>query len=649
MILLIFGRFLGNYGASLLSITSLSILLVLLFSVFDIVLRSNFIEIYFGSWIDCSIGFDWIIIFDHLSLEMSVLVVFITLLVVIYSVGYMSDDPHYIRFLAYLMLFATCMLVLVSAGNLLQLFIGWEGVGLASFLLVNFWYTRLEANRSAIKAILFNRIGDIGFMFALVLLIKEFKTVNIYEILTISTSSDSFLDNRGYIFELIGFFFFVGAMGKSAQIGLHAWLADAMEGPTPVSALLHSATMVTAGVFLLLRLYPFLEKLDLVISLILIIGSLTALMGSSIAIFQNDIKKIIAYSTCSQLGFMMVAIGSLNATGCFFHLMTHAFFKALLFLTAGSVIHSLFNEQDIRKMGGIYEYLPVTSLAMLIGSISLTGFPFLSGFFSKESVIFFSYTSDSFLVKFSFICIFISSIFTGLYTFRMLYLVFWSKYRGFKYYLSSISEPNIFMMLPIVILSFLAIFFGYFFDDFFIGISNSNWFGIFNFDYTRYEPFRILEQEKANLFLKVFLSFLPITLFFYFQFIYPRTSLFKYYLTKKFVFSEKEEISLTTGFFFRTKKAFNLILQRLYYFFSDKWFFSSLYRLFHKNFMTLSYNFLIKNLDRGFLESLQNKFVLFFYNFSLVFSFSRKNQSLYDFFFFFFLGLFSFFIFIFFL
>jgi len=213
MILLIFGRFLGNYGASLLSITSLSILLVLLFSVFDIVLRSNFIEIYFGSWIDCSIGFDWIIIFDHLSLEMSVLVVFITLLVVIYSVGYMSDDPHYIRFLAYLMLFATCMLVLVSAGNLLQLFIGWEGVGLASFLLVNFWYTRLEANRSAIKAILFNRIGDIGFMFALVLLIKEFKTVNIYEILTISTSSDSFLDNRGYIFELIGFFFFCWGNG----------------------------------------------------------------------------------------------------------------------------------------------------------------------------------------------------------------------------------------------------------------------------------------------------------------------------------------------------------------------------------------------------------------------------------------------------
>jgi proton-translocating NADH-quinone oxidoreductase chain L len=323
---------------------------------------------------------------------MLVLVVFVSLLVHLYSIDYMNGDPHIIRFLGYLSLFTFFMLMLVTSGNFVQLFLGWEGVGLSSYLLINFWYTRVQANKSAMKAIIVNRFGDFGIYFSLLVIFffcKSFDFGVVFNLIQLLDAQDgiTFLGFNINRVDFIVIFLFLGAIGKSAQLGLHTWLPDAMEGPTPVSALIHAATMVTAGVFVLIRSSPILEYSSSGLFLVSLIGGLTALFAGTVGLVQYDIKKVIAYSTCSQLGYMFFACGMSNYSVGLFHLFNHGFFKALLFLGAGSVIHALLDEQDMRKMGGLIKLMPLTYMAILVGSLSLTGFPFLTGFYSKEVVL----------------------------------------------------------------------------------------------------------------------------------------------------------------------------------------------------------------------------------------------------------------------
>ena len=329
---------------------------------------------------------NWSINVDPLSSVMLVVVTFVSALVHIYSIGYMSHDPHKPRFMSYLSLFTFSMLALVVSDNFLQLFFGWEGVGLCSYLLIGFWYKKETANNAAIKAFIVNRIGDFGLAVGIFLIFFFFGSINFEEVFQIAPQFIEkkllFFGFESNLITLICLFLFIGAMGKSAQFLLHTWLPDAMEGPTPVSALIHAATMVTAGVFLVVRCSPLFEYSQVALNVVAIVGMITAIFAASVALVQNDIKKIVAYSTCSQLGYMFFAAGVGAYHVAIFHLFTHAFFKALLFLGSGSVIHAFKDEQDIRNMGGVRKKLPFTYIFMLIGTLALTGFPFLSGFYS---------------------------------------------------------------------------------------------------------------------------------------------------------------------------------------------------------------------------------------------------------------------------
>ena len=315
----------------------------------------------------------------------------VSLLVHIYSIGYMQGDPSFVRFMSYLSLFTFFMLMLVTSNNLVQLFFGWEGVGLASYLLINFWYTRIEANKSAMKAIIVNRVADFALAIGIFYIYHVFKSLDFNVIF--SCIPHMYLDSSYFGFvtlnsiDVIGVLLFIGAVGKSAQISLYMWLPDAMEGPTPVSALIHAATMVTAGVFLVLRFSPLFECTPVSLFIITLVGGSTAFFAASIGVLQHDLKKIIAYSTCSQLGYMIFACGISGYSVGIFHLMNHAFFKALLFLTGGIIIHALSDEQDIRKMGGLVQLIPFTYTMMLIGSLALMGFPFLTGYYSKDVIL----------------------------------------------------------------------------------------------------------------------------------------------------------------------------------------------------------------------------------------------------------------------
>ena len=354
-----FGRYLSPKGTAF--ITCSFMLLSLLFSVFsffEVGLCRCPVYIRLAPWIDCEM-FDasWGFMFDSLTVTMCFVVTSISTLVHIYSTGYMSHDPHQPRFMSYLSLFTFFMLMLVTSDNFLQLFFGWEGVGLCSYLLINFWFTRLQANKSAIKAMIVNRVGDFGLAMAIFCIFLVFKTIDFCAVFTLVPyyvkHNTSFLTYNCNSITLIGFLLFVGAVGKSAQLVLHTWLPDAMEGPTPVSALIHAATMVTAGVFLIVRCSPLYEYSADVLFFITIVGSITAFFSASVGVFQNDLKKVIAYSTCSQLGYMVFACGLSNYSVSIFHVFNHAYFKALLFLSAGSVIHALSDEQDMRRMGGL--------------------------------------------------------------------------------------------------------------------------------------------------------------------------------------------------------------------------------------------------------------------------------------------------------
>ncbi len=421
---------------------------------------------------------NWSINIDPLSSVMLVVVTSVSAIVHIYSIGYMSSDPHKPRFMSYLSLFTFAMLTLVASDNFLQLFFGWEGVGLCSYLLIGFWYKRETANNAAIKAFIVNRIGDFGLAIGIFLIFYFFGTINYNEVFTLTPEFKSetidFLGVKINLITVICFSLFIGAMGKSAQFLLHTWLPDAMEGPTPVSALIHAATMVTAGVFLVVKCSPIYEYSTQALNFVAVVGMITAIFAASIALVQNDIKKIIAYSTCSQLGYMFFAAGVGAYQVAMFHLFTHAFFKALLFLGAGSVIHAFNDEQDIRNMGGVWKKIPMTCALMLIGTLALTGFPFLSGFYSKDAIIEYAYISGTKVGSYAAFIGIITAFLTSVYSWRLFFKTFFGDYKG-KEKIDTIHESPMVMLIPLMALSLGALFSGYIFKDLFIGLSSKFW------------------------------------------------------------------------------------------------------------------------------------------------------------------------------
>ena len=416
---------------------------------------------------------NWSINIDPLTSIMLVVVSLISSIIHVYSIGYMSHDPHKPRFMAYLSLFTFAMFVLVTADNFLQLYFGWEGVGLCSYFLIGFWYKKQAANAAAIKAFIVNRVGDFGFAIGIFLIFFFYGTVNYNEVFQqtpeLIQKEIIFLGIEFNLITLICLLLFVGAMGKSAQILLHTWLPDAMEGPTPVSALIHAATMVTAGVFLVVRCSPIFEYSQTALNVVAVIGMTTAFFAATVALVQNDIKKIVAYSTCSQLGYMFFAAGVGAYHVAIFHLFTHAFFKALLFLGAGCVIHSFNKEQDIRLMGGVWKKIPFTYTLMIIGTLALTGFPFLSGYYSKESIIEFAYLKGN-NVGYSAVAVGIfTALLTAIYSWRLIFKTFHGRYSNKDQSLSTVHESPLTMLIPSCLLAVGAILTGVLFKEMFIG------------------------------------------------------------------------------------------------------------------------------------------------------------------------------------
>jgi NADH-quinone oxidoreductase subunit L len=420
----------------------------------------------------------WSIYVDSLTAVMLVVVNSVSALVHIYSIGYMSHDPHKPRFMSYLSLFTFMMLSLITADNFLQLFFGWEGVGLASYLLIGFWFKKESANNASMKAFIVNRVGDLGLLIAMFLIFKTFGTLNFSEVFSQaadqSKNSIKIFGGEYNLITTICVFLFIGAMGKSAQIFLHTWLPDAMEGPTPVSALIHAATMVTAGVFLVARCSPLFEYSQYALNLVAFVGATTAIFAASIAIVQTDIKRIIAYSTCSQLGYMFFAAGMGAYNVAIFHLFTHAFFKALLFLGAGSVIHAFHDEQNIEKMGGVWKKIPFTYALMLIGTLALTGFPLLAGFYSKDAIIESAYFSKSLFAGYAFVIGLTTAFITSIYSWRLIFKTFHGKYNNTMSF-EKVHESGPVMLIPLFLLALGAIFSGYVFHGIFIGENTQFW------------------------------------------------------------------------------------------------------------------------------------------------------------------------------
>ena len=416
---------------------------------------------------------DWSIRLDTLTAVMFIVVTTVSACVHLYSIGYMEEDPSKIRFMGYLSLFTFFMLVLVSSNNLLQMFFGWEGVGLASYLLIGFWHHKDSANKAAIKAFVVNRVGDFGYAIGIAGIFYIFGTISFDSIFSqvdqFSEHQIQFLSFSFPALDFLCFLLFIGAMGKSAQLGLHTWLPDAMEGPTPVSALIHAATMVTAGVFLVARMSPLYEFATFTNLFITFIGAATAIFAASIALTQNDIKRVIAYSTCSQLGYMFFAagVGAYNAS--IFHLTTHAFFKALLFLSAGSVIHAMHHEQDMRKMGGLFKKIPFTATMMWIGSLAIIGFPYLSGYYSKESILENAFYTSNGIAYFAYLVGILTALLTAFYSWRLLFLTFHGENRSNNKTYDHAHESPLVMTVPLFILAIGSIFSGIFFADYFIG------------------------------------------------------------------------------------------------------------------------------------------------------------------------------------
>ena len=473
------GKRLGAKSCQILTSSFVSISAILsLFIFYEVFVQDYSSNKLIFNWISSGdFHVNWSINIDPLTSVMLVVVSLISSIIHFYSIGYMSHDPHKPRFMSYLSLFTFAMLTLVTADNFLQLYFGWEGVGLCSYLLIGFWYKKPSANAAAIKAFIVNRVGDFGLAIGIFLIFFFYGTVNYNEVFQqtplLSQKEIIFLGIEFNLITLICLLLFLGAMGKSAQILLHTWLPDAMEGPTPVSALIHAATMVTAGVFLVVRCSPMFEYSQTALNVVATVGMITAFFAATVALVQNDIKRIIAYSTCSQLGYMFFAAGVGAYHVAIFHLFTHAFFKALLFLGSGCVIHSFNKEQDIRSMGGVWKKIPFTYVLMVIGTLALTGFPFLSGYYSKEAIIEFAYLRGSTIGYFAAAVGIFTALLTAIYSWRLIFKTFHGKYNNKESNLSSIHESPLTMLIPSCLLAIGAILTGILFKEMFIGYDSS--------------------------------------------------------------------------------------------------------------------------------------------------------------------------------
>ncbi len=438
---------------------------------YEVGICSSPLTIHLNSWIDSEyLSISWEFLFDSLTVSMLIPVLFVSTLVHIYSISYMSEDPHNQRFFSYLSLFTFFMVVLVTGSNYLIMFIGWEGIGVSSYLLINFWYTRVQANKAAILAFTMNRVGDMSLSIAFFSIFWVFGNLDYSSVFSLSP----YINEN--IISIIGLLLLLAAMGKSAQIGLHGWLPGSMEGPTPVSALIHAATLVTAGVYLLMRSSPLIEYGSTALLVIMWVGSITAFFAASSGLLQNDLKRIIAFSTISQMGYLFMAVGLSQYNVALFHLVNHAFFKALLFLAAGSVIHAMADQQDIRRLGGLIKFLPFTYTAILIGSLSLMALPWLTGFYSKDLIIELAYSKYQFSGMAAYYLGTLTAIFTAFYSFRLISLVFLTYPNAPKNDYINSHEASISVIIPLFLLSLASIFFGFIFADLFVGIG-TDFFG----------------------------------------------------------------------------------------------------------------------------------------------------------------------------
>jgi len=576
----LFGKTIGPKGAGVLTVACLIITFVCsFFAFYEVALIGSPVYIKLTTWINCEVlNVDWGFQFDTLTVVMCCVVTFVSSLVHLYSTEYMSHDPHLPRFMSYLSLFTFFMLILVTADNYVQMFVGWEGVGLCSFLLINFWFTRIQANKAAIKAMILNRIGDFGLVLGIFTIFINYKSVDyatIFSLTPFFVSNDPIILNFTLI-DFIGFFLFVGATGKSAQLGLHTWLPDAMEGPTPVSALIHAATMVTAGVFLIARSSPIYEYSPTILKLVTIMGASTAFFAATVGLLQNDLKKVIAYSTCSQLGYMVFACGLSNYSVGVFHLVNHAFFKALLFLGAGSVIHAVADEQDMRKMGGLKALVPFTYSMMSIGSLALIGFPFLTGFYSKDVILEVAYGKYSSQGHFSYLLGSVGAFLTAFYSTRLVFLTFLSSPNGYKKVICSAYDSSYQICIALAVLSIPSIFIGFYTKDMIIGMGTDFWG---NSIYILPENMNMIDAEFINHKFKL----LPVI------------------LSLLGVFSSAMLYSYASSTLFNWK--ITLIGRKIYNFLNKKWFFDKVYNEYiGQFFFSFGYNVSYKVIDRGIIE-----------------------------------------------
>ena len=579
-----FGRYIGPKGAQIITTTCTGSSALLSFVIFyEVALCESPCYLTLFPWIESELFYaSWGFLFDSLTAVMLIVVTFVSTMVHLYSIGYMAQDPHLPRFMAYLSLFTFFMLMLVTGDNFLQMFLGWEGVGLSSYLLINFWFTRIQANKAAIKAMVVNRVGDFGLALGIMAIFGLFQAIDFATVF----STASFFAGKSFLFlnqeldalTVISLLLFIGAIGKSAQIGLHTWLPDAMEGPTPVSALIHAATMVTAGVFMIIRCSPLFEWAPDALVIITFVGALTAFFAATTGVLQNDLKRVIAYSTCSQLGYMVFACGISNYQVSIFHLANHAFFKALLFLSAGCVIHALADEQDMRKMGGLITVLPFTYTMMLIGSLSLMGFPFLAGFYSKDVILELAFAKFTLEGSFAHWLGSISAFFTSFYSFRLLYLTFLTNTNSYKYRFEQAHEAPFIMALPLMILAVGSIFIGYFTKDMFIGLGTSFWG---NSLFILPEHATILDSEFLPIWIKWVPTFCSIG--------GAIIAFIGYHWYAKFLSSIKQ-----TSFG-----------RKIYIFLNKKWYFDVIYNEWIvKPTMSVGYHATYKTLDRGIIEIL---------------------------------------------
>ena len=576
LIICFFSSYLGRGGVLLFSLLNMSIINLISFSLFILILLNNYcIYLNMNYWM-YFVQFDtsWVFSIDLLSISMSFVVTLISLFVHIYSVDYMYSDPNRSLFLGYLSLFTFFMLLLVCSGNLFIFFLSWEGVGICSYLLINFWNTRVLATQSAIKALLVNRVSDLFLFIGLLELsiLNSSAEISVLEILTYISYDGSLNDSSINMQLLCSLFLFIGVVGKSAQLFLHTWLPDAMEGPTPVSALLHAATMVTAGIFLMLRFSFLFDNNILLLQLAGILGSFTIIVSGTIGLFQFDIKKVIAYSTCSQLGYMLVACSASVYYISLYHFTIHAFFKALLFLLSGCIIHSFSNEQDMRKYGGLLSAFPLSCILFIVGNSALVAEPFLSGYYSKELIIF--SLNDVYVSTFNFVywLSLYGAVLTILYSFRSLWLVFFSNLRGSFILVFGFYDLSFILLYPLSILGLYSIFSGFLFSSLYQDSSIyicfiNNVYHILPNHY--FYDFLMYEHN----YLMIYCNFILIILFLSYIYIHMLVSSLDY--------------SILRGFFI------------------NKWFFDIIYnRLFVINFLSLSENIFYKYADKGYIEIL---------------------------------------------